>query len=73
MNREYQTALKESSVIELEMARQMLTGRRNLAVVVAVIAVIVILSAQWSFWTLLVAGAIWFATAGQCSRHTRQA
>lgn len=65
MNPEYQTALKESSLTELQIARQMLTGRRNLAVIVAAIAVAVILWAQWSLWTLVVPGVIWVAAAGQ--------
>ena len=64
MNAEYQKALKESSAAELFIAHQRLAGRRNLAVVAGIIALIVILWARWSMWMLAVPAVIWFAAAG---------
>jgi len=61
MNSEYETSLRQSTVPELLIARMTLQGRRNLALFVGLVAVVVIAWARWSFWAFIVPSLIWFA------------
>ena len=65
MSPEHEKALKEASSAELLVARMKLMSRRNLAVGVGVISLIIILWARWSSWLLIIPGVVWFAAAGQ--------
>lgn len=65
MSPEHEKALKEASYAELLLARVKLQGRRNLAVVVGFISLVIIVWAHWSSWMLIIPGIIWFAAAGQ--------
>lgn len=65
MKAAYERALKEASSVELLLARMKLTGRRNLALAVGLVTLVIILWARWSNWILIVPAVIWFAAAGQ--------
>ncbi len=65
MSAEYETSLRQSSVPELLMARMLLQGRRNLALFVGLVAMVVLVWAGWSLWAFIVPVVIWFAAVGQ--------
>jgi len=65
MNSEYEASLRQSTVPELLVARMMLQGRRNLALFIGLVAVVVVVWARWSFWAFIVPSLIWFAATGQ--------
>ncbi len=65
MSAEYEASLRQSTVPELLMARMLLQGRRNLALFVGLVALVVVVWAGWGLWAFIVPAVIWFAATGQ--------